>query len=58
MGKQLSAHFNEDEFRCKDGTLGTISPKLIKLLEWMRVYSGKPIKIISGYRSAAYNKKV
>lgn len=58
-GKQLSAHFNEDEFRCRDGSLIAISPKLITCLERLRVLVGnKSIKINSGYRSPEYNKKI
>lgn len=58
-GRQLSPHFNEDEFRCRDGSLGPIDPKLPTCLEKLRTLAGnKPVKINSGYRSPAYNKKV
>ncbi len=57
-GKQLSTHFNEDEFRCKDGTLKGPDPKLITKLEALRGLVDKPVHVSSGYRSPAYNKKV
>lgn len=57
MGKQLSAHFNSDEFKCHDGTEHEIDTMLISILEAGRSIIGKPIHINSGYRSPAYNKK-
>lgn len=58
-GKQLTAHFNEEEFRCRDGSLGPIDPKLPVCLEKLRTLAGnKPIKINSGYRSPTYNKRI
>lgn len=58
MGKQLSPHFNSDEFKCRDGTSAPPDPKLLRLLEAMRVKVGKAIHVNSAYRSDAYNKKV
>lgn len=61
MGKQLSIHFNEDEFCCrccgrlpKEG----INPELINKLEELRVILGKPISILSGYRCPTHNRAV
>lgn len=54
-------HFKETEFYCPScyntGTTG-MNPNLIKLLDAMREHFGQPITITSGYRCAAYNKKV
>lgn len=61
MGKQLSPHFNEDEFRCRhcrqlpaDG----MAPELITKLEVLRAMVGKPLIITSGYRCPTHNKAV
>lgn len=59
-----SQYFSLDEFRCKDGTP---VPKQYYLnleilidtqLNLLREYLNKPIIILSGYRSPAWNKKV
>jgi len=55
---KLSAHFDSSEFKCKDGSYKAPDPKLIQILEAIREKAGKPLKINSGYRSPAYNKKV
>ena len=58
----LTENFSLREFRCKDGT--DVPPELIdnvvflaKNLQVLRQLIGKPVKVISGYRSPAYNKK-
>lgn len=60
---QLTEHFTLDEFKCHDGT--PVPPELLdncrKLaveLEKLRAVLGKPITIMSGYRSPAYNAGV
>lgn len=61
MGRQLSAHFNEDEFRCRHcGRLPErgMSPVLIAKLEQLRDSVGKPLVIASGYRCPMHNKAV
>ena len=61
MGKQLSAHFNEDEFRCRccrGLPAGGMSPELIRRLEELRSRVGRPLVITSGYRCSAHNKAV
>ena len=59
MGKQLSKHFNEDEFKCRDGSTHAIDVELIEGLERLRELAGnKPIHVNSGYRSPAYNKRI
>lgn len=61
MGKQLTKHFNEDEFRCRHcGALpeGGMDPKLIHQLECLRCKVGKPLTINSGFRCATHNKNV
>jgi uncharacterized protein YcbK (DUF882 family) len=59
MNKQLSKHFNEEEFRCRDGSIKPIDKALIEGLERLRELAGnKSIHINSGYRSPTYNKKI
>jgi len=66
MGKQLSAHFNEDEFRCKVdgkpcphcGGQVVVHPALLSTLEDIREFAGIPIQITSGYRCAKHNAEV
>ena len=59
----ITAHFSLKEFRCKDGTdvpedlLGNIR-LLCMCLERIRKEYGKPIKVISGYRTLEYNRKI
>lgn len=58
-GKQLSEHFKDTEFMCRDGSwLVRVHPQLLKKLESLRDYLKVPIIIVSGYRTVAYNKKV
>lgn len=54
----LSPHFSRREFDCKDGTRANPDPKLIAALERLRAAVGRPIVIVSGYRSPAYNARV
>lgn len=54
----LSEHFDAAEFKCHDGSTCTINPNLIDMLEWLRKFYHRPITILSGYRSPAYNARV
>lgn len=54
----LSAHFSRVEFDCKDGTHAHPSQALILALEKLRAIIGKPIPIVSGYRTPEYNARV
>lgn len=61
MGRQLSAHFNEDEFRCRHCRqlpAGGVAPALIAKLEQLRERVGKPLVIVSGYRCPEHNRAV
>jgi len=59
---QLTANFRLDEFACKDGC-GVPDPLLPNVqelatnLQILRDQIGKPIKIMSGYRTQEYNAK-
>lgn len=60
---QLTEHFSLEEFKCHDGT--PVPPELVDNckrlaveLEKLRAVLGKPITIMSGYRSPAYNAGV
>lgn len=54
----LSEHFSAWEFRCKDGSEHPIDPNLVGMLELVRSHFGRPVMIVSGYRSPEYNRKV
>lgn len=55
----LSEHFSRWEFDCHDGSLGHPDPELVKKLELVRrLAGGRPLRIVSGYRSPAWNRKV
>jgi uncharacterized protein YcbK (DUF882 family) len=60
---QLEKNFNLDEFKCRDGSsvpedlISNVSI-LAKNLQVLRDEINRPIKIISGYRSPSYNKKI
>lgn len=60
---KLTDNFSKSEFECKDGSempqnvLDNIK-QLSKELQVLRDFTGKPIKINSGYRSPIYNKSV
>ena len=57
--KKLSEHFRVREFRSKDGAdTILISDELVKVLEAIRSYFGKPITITSGYRTPTHNREV
>jgi len=59
----LTEHFSWSEFACKDGTpvpdsLESNVETLAKQLEILRHLLGdRPVTIVSGYRTVAYNKK-
>jgi uncharacterized protein YcbK (DUF882 family) len=59
---QLTANFKLDEFKCKDGC-GVPDPLLPNVqelaanLQILRDQIGKPISIMSGYRTPEYNLK-
>ena len=56
---KISEHFTLGEMACKDGSdLVLYSTELMAKLEELRAYVGGTITINSGYRTAAYNKKV
>jgi hypothetical protein len=63
LNKQLSKNFNIADFKCKDGTTvpDALYANVFELAQNLQVLSdalGKPINVISGYRSPDYNKKV
>jgi uncharacterized protein YcbK (DUF882 family) len=43
-------------FRSKVGMVGEISPRFVELLSWVEGQTGKPLSLMSGYRSPAYNE--
>lgn len=60
----ISKNFSFNEFQCKDGSE---TPELVKanirvlvntILQPLRDHYGVPITILSGYRSAAYNRQI
>lgn len=56
---KITANFSVKEFACKDGSdTILIDTAFIKELQKIRDYFKAPVTINSGYRTAAYNKKV
>lgn len=61
---KITEHFSASEFSCKDGTPvpDELLPNLRRLCEALEVLraelGGKPVTIMSGYRTPAYNRKV
>jgi uncharacterized protein YcbK (DUF882 family) len=60
---KLTKNFNLKEFRCRDGSdvpeelLGNVQ-ELADNLQIIREHIGKPIRVISGYRSKSYNRRI
>lgn len=60
---KLTENFALKEFRCRDGSdvpeeLMENVQELAENLQVLREYIGKPITVISGYRSPTYNRKI
>ena len=54
----LSPNFKVKEFSCNDGSDKVlIDINLVEKLQELRNYLGKPITILSGYRTDSYNKQ-
>ena len=57
--KALSANFRVREFACKDGSdVILIAPELVNVLQKVRNYFARPVKLNSAYRTPTHNKKV
>jgi uncharacterized protein YcbK (DUF882 family) len=57
--KDLSNNFKVSDFKCRDGSdVVLINPSLISLLEKIREHFGKPVVVVSGYRTPKYNKSL
>lgn len=55
----ISTNFKLSEFQCKDGSDKVLySTEFLDMLEKLRAYGGFTVTINSGYRTAAYNKKI
>lgn len=55
----ISPHFTLSEMACKDGSDKVLyNTELMAMLEKLRAYGGFTIRINSGYRTPAYNKRV
>lgn len=55
----LSAHFDSREFaEHGSGKTITIDRRLVDVLERIRALRGRPLSIVSGYRSPTYNRRV
>ena len=58
-GVKLSQNFSVREFACSDGSdTVLIDAALVKLLQQIRNWAGASVRISSGYRTPAYNKKI
>ena len=63
MSEQLSKNFKKSEFKCRDGTdvpdeLMENLKELVENLQVIRCTIGKPIHVISGYRTPKYNRRI
>ena len=63
MDIPLSKNFKKSEFRCRDGSGGPAElmdnlRELVENLQIIRDHIGKPIRVISGYRSHRYNRRI
>lgn len=55
----LSAHFSRAEFRDRrTGQAVEVDPALVRVLEGIRSITGRPLRIVSGYRSPGSNAAV
>lgn len=55
---QISKNFKLREFSCKHCGTVKIHPDLVKMVQRVRDYFGRPVIINSGYRCATHNKAV
>jgi len=63
MSEQLSENFKKSEFECRDGSdipedLMDNLKELVENLQIIRDHVDKPMRVISGYRSPKYNRKI
>ena len=61
--QKLTENFNLNEFKCKDGSPVTDelienTQLLCENLQVLRNHINKPIRVISGYRSPKYNRRI
>jgi uncharacterized protein YcbK (DUF882 family) len=55
----LSPHFSRSEFRCKHcGALVGPDAQLVDVLEYTRALTGRPLRVVSGYRCPTHNARV
>jgi uncharacterized protein YcbK (DUF882 family) len=55
----LSAHFSRAEFRdSRNQSTHHVDHRLVQVLEAIRALTGRPLRIVSGYRSPATNQAV
>lgn len=54
----LSPHFSTAEFRDRRTGEVKVDPELVQRLEKLRALVGRPLRIVSGYRSPSTNKAV
>lgn len=56
---QISPHFKVREFACRDGSDPVfVAPRLVEVLEAVRVHFGATVTVTSGYRTVSYNRTV
>ncbi len=57
-GFAVSPHFVLYEFESRDTREVKLAPRLVEVLERLRELVGKPVVVLSGYRTAALNAQV
>lgn len=56
---KLSKNFKVKEFACGDGSdVVFVAPKLVEILQQVRIHYNRGVTILSGYRTPSHNKKV
>lgn len=55
---RISENFREEEFKSKGDGSVRVEARLVWHLEKLRAIVGRPLRIVSGYRDPAHNRRV
>ncbi len=57
--ERISDNFNREEFACKCGCgFDTVDTVTLKVMQAIRIYFGKPVRVTSGCRCKEHNAKI